>query len=194
MKSQNFVGVAVTLAAVVLSAGCAHVSTKIVDKPRVDQETSGNAGYLKGSGSGSSEHKGTRQMVQTDVELPTLAELNPWRKKTAVSSVETMPAPVAPAQNWNTRKPVEDDMSMEMPEKPAPSIRATKVTIYTVQKGDTLEKIASKVYGKSSKWKKIYDANRDTLSSPNRVYVGQKLKIPDMESAAAESGDAQDFK
>lgn len=200
MKSQKFFGVAITLAAIVLSAGCARVSTQIVDKPRIDQETSGNAGYLKGSGTGPApERKTTRQMFQADVELPTLQELNPWRAtKKSAPMVETTPAPVSkPSQNWTTRKPADDDLSTEMSEQPAPSaqkVKAMKATTYTVKKGDTLEKIASKVYGKSSKWKKIYNANRDTLSSPNRVYVGQKLNIPDMESPAADSGDAQDFK
>lgn len=46
---------------------------------------------------------------------------------------------------------------------------------YTVVSGDSLSKIGSK-YGVS--WKAIYDANRDILSDPDKIYPGQELKIP----------------
>ena len=46
---------------------------------------------------------------------------------------------------------------------------------YTVQSGDNLTKIAAK-YG--SNWKAIYDANRDILKDPDKIYPGQELKIP----------------
>ncbi|PIQ88790.1 MAG: hypothetical protein COV72_06520 [Candidatus Omnitrophica bacterium CG11_big_fil_rev_8_21_14_0_20_42_13] len=49
---------------------------------------------------------------------------------------------------------------------------------YTVEKNDTLQKISQKFYGTTKKWKKIYDANTDTLKSPDKVYPGQKLNIP----------------
>lgn len=50
---------------------------------------------------------------------------------------------------------------------------------YTVQGGDTLWKIALKVYGKGWRWRKIYDANKDILSDPGQIYAGQVLFIPD---------------
>jgi LysM repeat protein len=46
---------------------------------------------------------------------------------------------------------------------------------YTVEPGDSLSKIASQ-WG--TNWKQIWDANRDQLSDPNKIYPGQKLKIP----------------
>lgn len=46
---------------------------------------------------------------------------------------------------------------------------------YTVQSGDNLTKIASK-YGTT--WKAIFDANRDQLKDPDKIYPGQELKIP----------------
>lgn len=49
---------------------------------------------------------------------------------------------------------------------------------YVVQPGDTLGTISRKVYGTSSRYMEIYNANRDQLSSPNRVTVGQTLIIP----------------
>lgn len=49
---------------------------------------------------------------------------------------------------------------------------------YTVVGGDTLTRISRKVYGTESRWMDIYQANRDTLSSPNSLRVGQVLRIP----------------
>ena len=48
---------------------------------------------------------------------------------------------------------------------------------YTVEKGDNLSRIAKHFYGKQD-WKKIYDANRDQLSDPDKIQPGQVLKIP----------------
>lgn len=59
----------------------------------------------------------------------------------------------------------------------APEVRV-QVTEYTVQKGDTLWKIAGKVYGDPTKWARIYDANRDQLKNPNDLKVGRVLQIP----------------
>lgn len=56
---------------------------------------------------------------------------------------------------------------------------------YVVQKGDTLWVIAKKVYGKGSQWRRIYDANRDRLASPEAMLkLGMKLSIPEAEFAA----------
>ncbi len=49
---------------------------------------------------------------------------------------------------------------------------------YTVQPGDTLGKISIKFYGNSRRYMDIYNANRDILSSPSNVAVGQQLVIP----------------
>ena len=46
---------------------------------------------------------------------------------------------------------------------------------YTVQSGDSLSKIGSK-YGVS--WQQIFEANRDKLSDPDKIYPGQELNIP----------------
>jgi cell envelope opacity-associated protein A len=49
---------------------------------------------------------------------------------------------------------------------------------YTVQTGDTLSKIAKQFYGDANKYTKIFEANRDKLSDPNKIQVGQALNIP----------------
>ncbi len=47
-----------------------------------------------------------------------------------------------------------------------------------VQPGDTLGTIARRVYGDAAMWRKIYEANKDRLSNPDLLYVGQKLRLP----------------
>jgi nucleoid-associated protein YgaU len=49
---------------------------------------------------------------------------------------------------------------------------------YEVKSGDSLSKIAKRVYGNASAWKKIFEANRDVLKDPDKIFPGQKLKIP----------------
>lgn len=46
---------------------------------------------------------------------------------------------------------------------------------YTVQSGDSLSKIGSK-YGVS--WQSIFEANRDKLDDPDKIFPGQELTIP----------------
>lgn len=48
---------------------------------------------------------------------------------------------------------------------------------YTVQDGDTLSKIADKL-GVEGGWQHLADANADTISNPNLVFVGQVLQLP----------------
>lgn len=51
-------------------------------------------------------------------------------------------------------------------------------TLYTVQKGDTLSKIAKEVYGDMMKYPKIFVANKPMLKDPDKIYPGQVLYIP----------------
>jgi hypothetical protein len=51
--------------------------------------------------------------------------------------------------------------------------------IYEVVSGDTLSKIAKRYYGDANQYMKIFEANRDQLKNPDRIDVGQKLKIPE---------------
>jgi nucleoid-associated protein YgaU len=49
---------------------------------------------------------------------------------------------------------------------------------YEVQNGDSLSKIAQKFYGDASLHPRIFEANRDSISDPNRIRIGQKIRIP----------------
>lgn len=49
---------------------------------------------------------------------------------------------------------------------------------YTVQPGDTLSKISKQFYGDSNMYMKIFDANKDKLSDPDKIRAGMDLLIP----------------
>jgi nucleoid-associated protein YgaU len=46
---------------------------------------------------------------------------------------------------------------------------------YTVESGDNLSKIGEK-YGIT--WQQIFEANKDTISDPDKIFPGQEIKIP----------------
>jgi len=49
---------------------------------------------------------------------------------------------------------------------------------YKIVSGDTLSKIAKRFYGDANAYNKIFEANRDQLSDPDKIKVGQELKLP----------------
>ena len=55
---------------------------------------------------------------------------------------------------------------------------STATKIYVVKSGDSLSKIAKSEYGNAGDWKAIYEANQDILKDPDKIFPGQKLKIP----------------
>jgi len=71
-------------------------------------------------------------------------------------------------------------MAEEMPDfsnvKSGSSSTAPK--IYVVKSGDSLSNIAKAEYGNANDWNRIFEANQDILKDPDKIYPGQKLKIP----------------
>ena len=61
---------------------------------------------------------------------------------------------------------------------PAPAPAPAAEDIYEVLKGDSLSKIAQHYYGDGNKYNRIFEANRDILKDPNKIFPGQKLRIP----------------
>ena len=56
---------------------------------------------------------------------------------------------------------------------------------YIIQSGDTLSKIAQRFYGNASAYPKIFEANREVIEDPDKIYPGQKIRIPDTSHAQA---------
>ncbi len=57
--------------------------------------------------------------------------------------------------------------------------RKKEMRYIIVKKGDTLGKIAKRVYGNVMMYKKIYEANPDILRRPDKIYIGQRLRVPE---------------
>lgn len=64
-----------------------------------------------------------------------------------------------------------------------PALKAGGST-YVVGKGDTLRSIARNVLKDASKWRQIYDLNRDKLESPDVISEGTELRLPPLNGAA----------
>lgn len=61
---------------------------------------------------------------------------------------------------------------------PEPAPEAAEVTYYTIESGDTLWGIAAKFLGNGSKYPEIFEANKEVIEDPDKIFVGQKIRIP----------------
>jgi nucleoid-associated protein YgaU len=64
----------------------------------------------------------------------------------------------------------------DKPEAP-PEPEVEEVRVYVVQPGDSLSKIAEEVYGDGSRWKEIFEANKEQIKDPKLIHPGQELRI-----------------
>jgi nucleoid-associated protein YgaU len=92
----------------------------------------------------------------------------------AQTGVSPAPSPARPALASPAASP--------SPITAAPTATATTGAAgesYEVQSGDTLATIAQQFYGDPTEWRRIYDANKDTIGSdPDKLKLGTKLTIP----------------
>ena len=58
------------------------------------------------------------------------------------------------------------------------TVRSNEMKIIVVKEGDTLSKIAKKAYGDALAYPKIFSANPEVIKNPDKIFVGQKLRIP----------------
>jgi len=84
------------------------------------------------------------------------------------------PAPEVAKPVIRPKEPMpKDAVKVNRIQVPPPQIRT-----YQVLPGDTLSRIAKSVYGDSSKWRLLYDANRDTMRNENDLKAGENIRIP----------------
>jgi len=62
------------------------------------------------------------------------------------------------------------------------AVQEPEAQFHTVVSGDTLGKIAKTYYGNAMKYPEIFEANKPMLSHPDKIYPGQVLRIPILES------------
>ena len=55
---------------------------------------------------------------------------------------------------------------------------STTARTYVVQPGDSLSKISKQFYGNANQYMKIFDANKDKLTDPDKIKAGMELRIP----------------
>ncbi len=94
------------------------------------------------------------------------------------SHVDTVPAGIGGTAGGNADF---SNVQSHVDTVPAQGGTGSSGTMYTVRKGDTLSAIAQRHYGKASRWRGIFDANRDQIDNPDLIQPGQVLKIPSLE-------------
>lgn len=55
---------------------------------------------------------------------------------------------------------------------------STGTRTYTIEKGDTLSEIAKRFYGKAKYWRQIHEANSAEIENPDRIFPGQVITLP----------------
>ena len=91
---------------------------------------------------------------------------------------------IEPVDSGTHTPPVVDTTHQDTPPVVHPPAAAAKS--YKVEAGDSLAKISMKVYGKEKYWQKIFEANKDKMSSPDDLLrVGTSLVIPVIAEAPA---------
>ncbi|MDD5506608.1 MAG: LysM peptidoglycan-binding domain-containing protein [Candidatus Omnitrophica bacterium] len=165
MNKIKLAGICVLTSSLALS-GCV-ARTYNLTRDRIDQDisaTSGNRGYITGTAPAEpTERKTTRTTRVFEIEL---GFTKPSQAKCpSVTPMESsMEEPAAISQE---EAPQSEDI-----------ITKQGFESYTVGKNDTLQKISEKFYGTTKKWPKIYEANKNILRSPDKLYAGQTLRIP----------------
>ncbi len=89
-----------------------------------------------------------------------------WQKE-VVADIRVTGGPAAPRAAAPAAAPA-----------PTGTAGATAGRTYTVQPGDTLSKIAKEHLGNANAYMKIFEANKDQLSDPDKIKPGQVLQIP----------------
>lgn len=166
-------------------SGC--ITAKVVEREKVDQDLSGNQGYLMGNApSGAARTEGgTRKFIKVDVELPpySLKEETPdkevWGNEGYINQ-EAVPQPSRPTSIFPPRRVISEKEEAVRERKGTKTTSQPTIATYKVKKNDSLWKIAQRpdVYGNGHKWKKIYEANKEKIKNPNKLRPGIVLIIP----------------
>ena len=71
---------------------------------------------------------------------------------------------------------IADDLAFPAPQANEPAVE--KVDFYEIKSGDTLSGIAKEFYGDYKQYTRIFEANKDVIEDPDKIYPGQKIRIP----------------
>jgi nucleoid-associated protein YgaU len=104
--------------------------------------------------------------------------LNATEENGHLTVTGTLPTKYAVNQVWDKVKSIDPGLSAGDLTLNLTASRSDIYGEYEVQSGDTLSAIAKKVTNGSLSYQKIFEANKDKLSDPDKIQVGQKLVIP----------------
>lgn len=99
---------------------------------------------------------------------------------TVVAPASTATPPSTASKPVTTSKAATTTTKVESRPPAAAAVAKAGARVHVVAKGDTLGKLASQYYGKSSLWPKIQEANRGLLGSSESLSIGMELTIPPM--------------
>jgi len=93
---------------------------------------------------------------------------------------EVVKTPEVPPEDAVVEEPREVTATEPAPEiEGAPDGTIRTGTSVIIKSGDNLWRISRKTYGRGIRYTTIYEANRDQIRNPHRIYIGQIFKIPD---------------
>ncbi|MFH0732017.1 MAG: LysM peptidoglycan-binding domain-containing protein [Candidatus Omnitrophota bacterium] len=178
---MNVMRLFIALAAIILLPGC--VTVEKVVREKVDQDVSGNRGYLQGSGPAKSTagKDTTREFIDVRVEIPTWDEMRQTKQETKKPAQTTKSEYSRETESYSSRQAEEFEEPQAEEIEETISETPQQPTTYTVKEGDTLGHISQKVYGKALKWTMIYEANMDKIKDPEKLKPGMVLVIPPLE-------------
>ncbi len=171
----------IVLCALIVSGCGVQMRSYAQVRERVDQESTGNAGYLMGAppAGEAADVKRTRKVYVVEFSREDAPEdmTAPAPAPRRSYDYDAYKAPEPPQKERIILPSFEEEpyITEEPMEEPAGPTEAVE---YTIQKDDTLQKISKKFYDSYSKWPRIYEANKDKLPDPNRIKPGTVITIP----------------
>lgn len=167
------------ISAVFFLVGCS-VRSYTVEKERVDTQREGNLGYLSGNPPATEAKKenrlgNTRKISVTEIELGSYVRKEEGKNKFKTEYVPNKQSISEEEEDFSRSEAVDEE------DYPQVASAAGQAQWYTIEKNDTLQKISQKFYSTTKKWKLIFEYNQDILKSPDKIYPGKKIKIPDLD-------------
>lgn len=201
MLKKKFILISGVLFLIMTTSGCLTIKT--VEHERVDLGLQGNKGYILGQPKYKKEEirNKTRKIIQINVDFSDFQGYGPPGKVEEGKSqpqrgkkpeeIEKLPKGLEAKYGEYNKGYIETKAIKKEPReykaeyignesKKEELKQAPSYSIYTVKKNESLWDIAGKpeIYGDSTKWTLIYEANKDKIKKPDLIKAGMELKIP----------------
>ena len=137
----------------------------------IEEKSEKGSSYNKVTLDDNSQDK-DKTLTELSEQIKKILNMTGVSTKTSTKSPSTSTTEVSIENNNNDLTNYEESISQEI------KVRSNEMRVIIVKPGDTLNKIAERAYGDASNYQKIFDANPDILNRADRIYVGQKLRIP----------------